>query len=91
MSRVRSGRHARRAARQGGAGSGPTTSIWPGIEGGQYRPIPADGIAAIHKTALRILAEIGIARATPRCIDTVRAAGGSVSEAGRLLFPPDIE
>lgn len=87
MSRVRSGRNARRAARQGGAGSGPTTSIWPGIEGGQYRPIPKHGIEAIHQTALRILAEIGIASATSRCIDTVVAAGGSVSEAGRLLFP----
>lgn len=90
MSRVRSGRNARRAARQGGAGSGPATSIWPGIEGGQYRPIPKDGIEAIHQTALRILAEIGIARATPRCVDTVIAAGGSFSEAGRLLFPSDL-
>ena len=90
MNRARSGRNARRAARQGGAGSGPTTSIWPGIEGGQYRPIPKDGIEAIHQTALRILAEIGIASATPRCIDTVVAAGGSISEAGRLLFPSDM-
>jgi trimethylamine--corrinoid protein Co-methyltransferase len=90
MNRARSGRNARRAARQGGAGSGPTTSIWPGIEGGQYRPIPKDGVEAIHQTALRILAEIGIASATPRCIDTVVAAGGSISEAGRLLFPSDM-
>lgn len=90
MSRVRSGRNARRATRQGGAGSGPTISIWPGIEGGQYRPIPKDGVEAIHQTALRILAEIGIASATPRCIETVVAAGGAVSEAGRLLFPSDM-
>nr|WP_247748051.1 trimethylamine methyltransferase family protein [Ruegeria sp. R13_0] len=61
-----------------------------GSKGGQYRPIPKDGIEAIHQTALRILAEIGIARATPRCVDTVIAAGGSVSEAGRLLFPADM-
>lgn len=90
MSKVRSGRAARRAERQGGAGSGPTTAIWPGIEGGRYRPIPADGIEAIHRTALRILAEIGLARATPRCIETVCAAGGTLSDAGRLLFPSDL-
>lgn len=90
MSRIRSGRHARRAARQGGAGSGPTTSIWPGIEGGQYRPIPKNGIDAIHQTALRILEEIGIASATPRCKETVVAAGGSVSDRGRLLFPREM-
>ncbi|WP_170504866.1 trimethylamine methyltransferase family protein [Ruegeria arenilitoris] len=87
MSRVRSGRAARKAQRKGGAGTGPTTAIWPGIEGGRYRPISTDGIAAIDKTARRILAEIGMANATPRCVDTVVAAGGLVSDAGRLLFP----
>jgi trimethylamine--corrinoid protein Co-methyltransferase len=87
MSRTRSGRAARHAERQGGAGSGQSAAIWPGIEGGQYRMIPAEGVRAIHQTALRILAEIGLASATPRCIETVTAAGGSVSDAGRLLFP----
>ncbi len=90
MSRARSGRAARRAARQDGAGSGPSQSIWPGIEGGQYRPIPKDGVEAVHRTALRILAEIGIASATPRCIETVVAAGGSVTETGRLLMPTEM-
>lgn len=87
MSRARGGRAARRAERHSGAGSGPTTAIWPGINGGQYRPLPADGVEAVHRTALRILAEVGLAGATPRCIQTVRAAGGSVSEHGRLLMP----
>ncbi len=90
MSRARGGRAARRAERQDGAGSGPTTSIWPGIDGGQYRPLTAEGIDAIHRTALRILAEVGLASATPRCIETILEAGGSVSETGRLLFPPQI-
>ncbi|MEX0350082.1 MAG: trimethylamine methyltransferase family protein [Paracoccaceae bacterium] len=87
MSRKRSGRDARRAERKGRAGSRPSKAIWPGIEGGSYRPIPADGIESIHETALRILSEIGLARATPRCIETVTAAGGTVSNCGRLLFP----
>ncbi|MBO9446937.1 trimethylamine methyltransferase family protein [Ruegeria sp. R14_0] len=90
MSRSRSGRAARHAERQGGAGSGASEAIWPGIEGGRYRPIPAHGIEAIHQTALRILAEVGLASATPRCIETVTTAGGSVSEAGRLMFPPEL-
>jgi trimethylamine--corrinoid protein Co-methyltransferase len=90
MSIIRAGRATRRAARAGGAGSGPSAAIWPGIEGGQYRPIPADGIAAVHRTALRILAEIGLANATPRCIDTVTAAGGQLSEKGRLLIPGEL-
>ncbi|TMV03378.1 methyltransferase [Ruegeria sediminis] len=87
MSRSRSGRAIRRAARSNGAGSGPTTAIWPGIEGGRYRPISQEGIRAIHDTALRILAEVGLARATPRCVKAVTSAGGSLTEQGRLLFP----
>ncbi|MEL7116762.1 MAG: trimethylamine methyltransferase family protein [Pseudomonadota bacterium] len=87
MARARLGRAARRAERQDGAGSGPVTSIWPGIEGGRYRPLTPEGIAAVHRTALRILSEIGLANATPRCIEVVSKAGGDVSESGRLLFP----
>lgn len=90
MSRVRGGRAARRAARQDGAGSGPITAIWPGIEGGQYRPLSSNGVEAIHRTALRILAEVGIANASPRCIETVTESGGAVSSEGRLLFPSDL-
>ncbi len=90
MSKARSGRAARRAERQNGAGTGPSTAIWPGIEGGGYRPISHAGIEAVHQTALRILAEIGVASATPRCIETVTAAGGIVSQQGRLVFPSDL-
>lgn len=90
MTRPRSGRAARRAERANGAGSGPTTAIWPGIEGGRYRPIPAAGITAIHETALRILSEIGMASATQRCIDTVTAAGGRLTSDNRLLFPKEM-
>ena len=90
MNRPRGGRAARRAERKGGAGFGPSQAIWPGIEGGQYRVITAEGVLSIHQTALRILAEIGLSGATDRCIETVSAAGGSVSDAGRLLFPAEM-
>ncbi len=90
MSRPRGGRAARRAERRDGAGSGPTAAIWPGIEGGRYRPLSAEGIEAIHRTALTILAEIGLANASPRCIETVTAAGGALSDGGRLLFPSEL-
>ena len=81
------GRAARRQARAGGAGAGPTTAIWPGIEGGAYGPLSPADIARIHETAPRILAEIGLTRATPRCIDTITRAGGKLTDDGRLLFP----
>lgn len=87
MGKSRAGRAARRAERQDGAGSGPTSAIWPGINGGSYRPLTEKAVHSIHKTALRILSEIGLANASQRCIETVESAGGGVSKHNRLLFP----
>ncbi len=90
MTRGRGGRAAMRAARAGGAGSGPSDAIWPGIPGGRFKPISPEGIDAVHATSLRILAEVGLAGATPRCVDTVTATGGALTGERRLLFPPDL-
>ncbi len=81
------GRAARRSARASGAGSGPTTAIWPGVEGGRYAPLTDAEIEMIDQTAMRILEEIGLKGATKTCIDTICAAGGTVTEDGRLLLP----
>ena len=81
------GRSARRKERAGGAGSGPTEAIWPGIEGGRFLPLTAAEIAQIDETAMRILEEIGLKGATPACTHTICAAGGSVTGDGRLLMP----
>ncbi|MEL7014232.1 MAG: trimethylamine methyltransferase family protein [Pseudomonadota bacterium] len=81
------GRSARRRERSGGAGTGPTTAIWPGIEGGQYAPLSQAEIDMVDQTAMRILEEIGVKGATPACIETVCDAGGSITEDGRLLMP----
>ncbi len=90
MNAVRRGRGARRAARREGAGSGPTAAIWPGIEGGRFLPLSPDAVRHVHDTALRILSEVGLAGASPRCIDTVRAAGGRVIDQERLVFPREM-
>ncbi|WP_421703015.1 trimethylamine methyltransferase family protein [Aliiroseovarius sp.] len=84
------GRAARRQERAQGAGSGTTEAIWPGIEGGQYSPLTAGEIRMIDETAMRILEEIGVKGATPTCVDTICAAGGSLTEDGRLLMPEDM-
>ena len=41
----------------------------------------------IDDVAMRILEEIGLRSATPEAIATVTAAGGRLTEDGRLLFP----
>ncbi len=89
--RTRSGgRAARRQARSDGAGSGPTNAIWPGIEGGQYAPLTQTEIGKIDQTAMRILEEIGIKGASQRCIGTITAAGGRLTEDSRLLMPESL-
>ncbi|MCG7519780.1 trimethylamine methyltransferase family protein [Ruegeria sp. Ofav3-42] len=81
------GRAARMAERQGGAGSGPTEAIWPGIEGGRYQPLTPTEVAMVDETAMRILEEIGLKGATDFCARTVCAAGGRMTDDGRLLMP----
>ena len=87
MSKRTGGRAARRQSRVDGAGSGPTTAIWPGIEGGRYAPLTRAEIAMIDDTAMRILEEIGLKGTTQTCINTICAAGGSLTEDRRLLMP----
>ena len=87
MSRRRNARAARLADRAGGAGSGPTEAIWPGVDGGRYRPLADRDIERVHATVLGILADVGLRGATQKCIDTVVTAGGRLSDAGRLLMP----
>ena len=66
MSRRRNARAARLAERAGGAGSGPTEAIWPGIPGGLYRPLNDEHIQQMHATVLSILSEVGLSGATPK-------------------------
>lgn len=84
------GRAARMAERQGGAGSGPTEAIWPGIEGGRYQPLTSAELAMVDETAMRILEEIGLRGATDVCARTVCAAGGQMTEDGRLKMPENM-
>lgn len=86
---VRGGRAARRAERRDGAGQG-TAAVWPGVEGGRYLPLTMREVRMIDETALRILEEIGVKGATPACISTICAAGGKLTEDGRLLIPADL-
>ncbi len=81
------GRTARRRERAEGAGAGPTDAIWPGIDGGRYRPLGDSEVNQVDETALRILEEIGVKGATPGCAAAVCAEGGRMTDDGRLLMP----
>ena len=86
LTRRPSGRDARRAQR-----AGPLPDhlrpVRPGMASGHYQPLAPSGIQQVHQTALRLLAEVGLADATDSGIEVMLKAGCTMSEHGRLLFP----
>lgn len=79
------GRSARKAARE----SGPEQkAIWPGVQGGQYKPLTEQQIHKIHTTALDVLANIGMAEPNQELLDVAIPRGCEYDqEHDRLKFP----
>jgi trimethylamine--corrinoid protein Co-methyltransferase len=86
VARRPSGRDARRAQR-----AGPLPDhlrpVRPGMESGRFKPLSQSGVEQIHQTALRLLWEVGLGDATESGIEIMTAAGCTLNDAGRLLFP----
>ena len=81
MKRRRKGRHPRREVEAG------IRAVWPGVEGGAYRPLTEADMERIHTTVLDLLENVGLSQAIPSVVERVTAAGGRVTDKGRLLFP----
>ena len=58
----------------------------PGPSGGQYKPLSNTDIEQIYATALRILAEIGMAEVPPALMDKALECGATVNDQGRLCY-----
>jgi len=86
-SRRAGGRAARRAMRAAPLAE-EIRPIRPGQESGTYKPLTDEGVARIHKAALDVLWEIGLADAPPSGIQAMMTAGAVLGEDGRLRFPP---
>ena len=80
------GRDARRLVRTAPSPASER-AVGPGLAGGSYRPLGEAEIQRIHRAALQTLETIGMAGAIPSCVAAVEAAGGHLTEAGRLRFP----
>ncbi|WP_050604302.1 trimethylamine methyltransferase family protein [Ruegeria sp. 6PALISEP08] len=61
--------------------------VWPGVNGGRFKPLLPDEAALVEETALTLLETLGLSQAIPSMIDKVLAAGGSMTADNRLLFP----
>lgn len=80
------GREARRKMRQRGL-SPEQAPIRPGMPGGAYKPLSEREVEQINQASLDILEDIGIADPIDSWRDRVVAAGGRMSDSGRLCFP----
>jgi trimethylamine---corrinoid protein Co-methyltransferase len=61
--------------------------VWPGMEGGRYRPLSDIDVGRIHNAALDVLENIGMADAPPSGIELLTAAGARLESNGRITFP----
>jgi trimethylamine--corrinoid protein Co-methyltransferase len=61
--------------------------VWPGMEGGRYKPLAENDISKIHHAALDVLERIGLADAIPSGIKVMTEAGAKLNDNGRLTFP----
>ncbi|WP_420583926.1 trimethylamine methyltransferase family protein [Ruegeria sp.] len=64
--------------------------VWPGLSGGRFRPLTETEIVQIDEAALTLLETLGMSQAIPLMVDKVLAAGGAISDTGRLLFPREL-
>ena len=78
------GSKARRAIRQN---KEKEAIVFPGLEGGQYKPLSDSDIQKIHKTALDVLENIGIGDPIPEILDHTLDKGCILGDDTRLKFP----
>lgn len=84
--RRRGGRSARRASRAAPPAAADRP-VWPGLEGGRFRPLDDGDAQRIHETALQVLEQIGLAGAIPSCVEAMTRAGAVMGNDGRLRLP----
>jgi trimethylamine---corrinoid protein Co-methyltransferase len=87
VTKRRGGRDARRTLRSTAIPMSKA-AVKPGMEGGQYKPLKDADMKRIHETALKLLNDVGLARAIPSCIEAMTARGCFMRDNGRLCIPP---
>ena len=80
------GREARRAQRAAPLPD-DLKPIRPGLDGGRYQALTPAEMERIHRTALQVLEEIGLADAPASGVEIMTAAGAVQGDDGRLRFP----
>lgn len=79
-----------RRGRQGHAESAAddmTKAVWPGVEGGRYKPLTEVEERLVNDAVLDLLETLGLSQPIPSMVEKVVARGGKLTDEGRLLFP----
>ncbi len=79
-------RRRRKAADQEAVPAPPV--VGPGLAGGAYRPLSESEIERIHRTALAVLQDVGVADPLPEMLDRAMESGAWLNEHERLCFSP---
>ena len=79
------GREARRALRAAPLAD-DIRPVRAGLEGGRYKALTDAQVEQIHRAALKILAEIGLADAPDSGVEIMTASGAEQGDDGRLRF-----
>lgn len=82
----RGGRSGRLSARRASS----ARAVWPGLEGGIYRPLSDGDVERIHGAVLEVLSTIGMADPTPALWAMACERGCSMTKDGRLAFPASL-
>ena len=82
----RGGREARRALRAAPLALNERP-VWPGMNGGNFKPLTEADQQRIHQAALDVLEQIGFADAIPSGIEAMTRVGAKLGSNGRLTFP----
>ncbi len=75
----------RERAPSGVAAASP--AVWPGVIGGRFLPLTPPQIEAIHRAALKVLAQTGMGDIPPVVQQVMATKGLSVGADGRMVFP----
>src|SRR5688500_13021089 len=82
----RGGREARRALRAAPLALNERP-VWPGLNGGNVKPLTEADQQRIHQAALDVLEQVGFADAIPSGIEAMTRVGAKLESNGRLTFP----
>ncbi len=68
----------------------PSKAVWPGVSGGQFKPLSDADMMKIHRGALDILANVGVADHTEELRQIALPKGCMLNKHGRLCIPESL-